>query len=53
MTGYQRTAVYPPPLSGGRAVPPFSFDFSFNAYPLDYQRAGPEITVRHLLLSDC
>ncbi len=41
------------PLSGSRPVPPFSFDFSFNAYPLHYQRAGPEIVVRQLLLSGC
>jgi 4-amino-4-deoxy-L-arabinose transferase-like glycosyltransferase len=36
------------PLSGGRAVPPFSFDFSFNAYPLEYQRMGPEIVIRRV-----
>jgi hypothetical protein len=36
------------PLSGGRAVPPFSFDFSFNAYPLEYQRPGPEIVIRQI-----
>jgi hypothetical protein len=41
------------PRSGGRAVAPFSFDFSFNAYPLDYERPGPEITIRRLLLSGC
>jgi hypothetical protein len=41
------------PLPGNRAVPPFSFDFSFNGYPLDYRRAGPEIVVRRLLLSGC
>jgi hypothetical protein len=41
------------PLSGNGAVPPFSFDFSFNAYPLDYARAGPEIVIRRLLLSGC
>ena len=23
----------------------FSFDYSFNYYPLDYERPGPEITI--------
>jgi 4-amino-4-deoxy-L-arabinose transferase-like glycosyltransferase len=41
------------PLGGDRAVPPFSFDFSFNGYPLDYERPGPEIVIRRLLLSGC
>ena len=36
------------PLSGDRRVPPFSFDFSFNAYPLEYQRMGPEIVIRQV-----
>jgi hypothetical protein len=27
---------------------PFSFDFSYNAYPLAYDRFGPEITIRRL-----
>jgi hypothetical protein len=32
-----------------RARPvPFSFDFSFNAYPLRYARAGPEIVIYRL-----
>jgi hypothetical protein len=29
----------------------FSFDFSFNAYPLDYDRAGPEVVIYRL--RDC
>jgi hypothetical protein len=33
----------------GRAgAGPFSFDFSFNAYPLSYDRPGPEIVIRRL-----
>jgi Dolichyl-phosphate-mannose-protein mannosyltransferase len=36
------------PLAGGRGVGPFSFDFSFNAYPLSYVRPGPEIVIRRL-----
>jgi hypothetical protein len=27
---------------------PFSYDFSFNAYPLDYERMGPEIRIYEL-----
>jgi hypothetical protein len=30
---------------------PFSFDFSFNYYPLQYDRPGPEIDVYRL--RDC
>ena len=39
------------PMSGGRRVDDFSFDFSFNSYPLGYDRAGPEIVIRRL--RDC
>ena len=34
------------PLTKNRSVGPFSFDFSFNYYPLDYARPGPEIVYR-------
>jgi hypothetical protein len=30
---------------------PFSFDFSFNAYPLRYERPGPQISIYRL--RDC
>jgi hypothetical protein len=33
---------------GERGNVPFSFDFSFNYYPLSYERPGPEITVYKL-----
>jgi hypothetical protein len=33
---------------GERGRVPFSFDFSFNYYPLDYERPGPEITIYKL-----
>jgi hypothetical protein len=36
-----------PQQTGARPVP-FSFDFSFNAYPLSYARPGPQITIYHL-----
>ncbi|MGH2945369.1 MAG: ArnT family glycosyltransferase [Solirubrobacteraceae bacterium] len=36
------------PLSGGEPVDDFSFDFSFNAYPLSYARPGPEIQIYRL-----
>jgi hypothetical protein len=32
---------------------PFSFDFSFNAYPLAYERPGPAITVHRLTGGAC
>ena len=32
---------------------PFSFDFSYNAYPLAYDRLGPEITIRRLRGGKC
>ena len=34
-----------------KAPVPFSFDFSFNAYPLAYERPGPEIRIHRL--HDC
>jgi len=36
------------PLRGGRRVGEFSFDSSYNSYPLSYARPGPEIEVRRL-----
>jgi dolichyl-phosphate-mannose-protein mannosyltransferase len=36
------------PLRGGDPVGDFSFDFSYNSYPLSYARPGPEIEVRRL-----
>jgi hypothetical protein len=36
--------------TGARPVP-FSFDFSFNAYPLRYERPGPQISIYRL--RDC
>jgi Dolichyl-phosphate-mannose-protein mannosyltransferase len=41
------------PLSGGEPVDDFSFDFSFNAYPLSYARPGPEIVIYRLRGGDC
>jgi Dolichyl-phosphate-mannose-protein mannosyltransferase len=41
------------PLSGGEPVDDFSFDFSFNAYPLSSARPGPEIVVYRLQGRDC
>jgi hypothetical protein len=45
----QGTVVYRvSPYRRGAKPGPFSFDFSFNAYPLRYVRAGPEILVYRL-----
>jgi hypothetical protein len=41
------------PLAGGEPVEDFSFDFSYNAYPLDYERPGPEIVVYRLRGGTC
>jgi hypothetical protein len=43
--------VYRVSPRGDDPVRGFSFDFSFNSYPLDYQRAGPEIVIYRL--RDC
>jgi hypothetical protein len=32
---------------------PFSFDYSFNYYPLTYERPGPEIVIYRLHAGDC
>lgn len=39
------------PLSTGAKPVSFSFDFSFNAYPLRYDRPGPQISIYRL--KDC
>jgi hypothetical protein len=43
--------VYRVSPRGDEPVRGFSFDFSFNSYPLDYQRPGPEIVIYRL--RDC
>ena len=41
------------PTDGESARLPFSYDFSFNAYPLDYERMGPEVKIYRLSGGDC
>jgi hypothetical protein len=36
------------PFARGRRAVPFGFDWSFDYYPLAYQRPGPQITVYRL-----
>jgi hypothetical protein len=36
------------PLKPGSRPVPFSFDFSFNAYPLRYDRPGPQVRIHRL-----
>jgi hypothetical protein len=43
--------VYRVSPRGEEPVRRFSFDFSFNSYPLDYERPGPEIVIYRL--RDC
>jgi hypothetical protein len=43
--------VYRVSPRGDEPVNRFSFDFSFNSYPLDYERPGPEIVIYRL--RDC
>ncbi len=41
------------PYKDGAESVPFSFDFSFNYFPLAYERPGPEIIVYRLRGADC
>jgi hypothetical protein len=41
------------PHDGGRRPRDFSYDFSFNAYPLDVDRMGPEVRIYRLRGNDC
>jgi hypothetical protein len=41
------------PLADGEPVDGFSFDFSFNAYPLSYERPGPEVVIHRLRGGGC
>ena len=34
-------------------MPPFSSDFAFNGYPLEYERLGPEIRIYQLKGGKC
>jgi hypothetical protein len=43
--------VYRVSPRGDEPVRRFSFDFSFNSYPLDYERPGPEVVIYRL--RDC
>ena len=38
---------------GGKGREPFSYDFSFNAYPLKYGRMGPEVRIYRLRGDRC
>jgi 4-amino-4-deoxy-L-arabinose transferase-like glycosyltransferase len=41
------------PYSGRRDAPPFNFDWSFDYYPLAYERPGPELVVYRLHGAKC
>jgi hypothetical protein len=41
------------PYAGGGEPADFSFDFSFNAYPLHYERPGPEVRIYRLRGGKC
>jgi hypothetical protein len=41
------------PDTGGTGRQPFSYDFSFNAYPLSYDRMGPEVRIYKLSGGRC
>jgi hypothetical protein len=41
------------PDAGGEGREPFSYDFSFNAYPLDHDRMGPEVRIYRLSGGKC
>jgi hypothetical protein len=41
------------PDGDGKGRLPFSYDFSFNAYPLSYGRMGPEVRIYRLSGGKC
>ena len=41
------------PDEGAKGREPFSYDFSFNAYPLSYGRMGPEVRIYRLRGDRC
>ena len=41
------------PDEGSSGRPPFSYDFSFNAYPLSYDRMGPQVRIYELSGGRC
>jgi hypothetical protein len=41
------------PYGEGEEPIPFSYDFSFNGYPLRYERPGPEVRIYRLRGGDC
>ena len=41
------------PDEGGTGREPFSYDFSFNAYPHEYGRMGPEVRIYRLRGDRC
>ncbi len=45
--------VYAVRPDGGEGRLPFSYDFSFNAYPLSYERMGPEVKIYRLSGGKC
>jgi hypothetical protein len=46
-------AYHVSPYSPGSGAPAFSFDWTFDYYPLSYERPGPEMTVYRLLGGRC
>jgi hypothetical protein len=45
--------VYAVRPDDGEGRLPFSYDFSFNAYPLSYERMGPEVRIFALSGGKC
>lgn len=48
-----QTAYHASPYAAGVRAVPFSFDWTFDYYPLAYARPGPEMTVYHLTGGRC
>jgi hypothetical protein len=48
-----RLAYHVSPFGGSRHAVPFSFDWSIDYYPSQYERPGPEVSVYHLQGGRC
>jgi Dolichyl-phosphate-mannose-protein mannosyltransferase len=53
LTAQADVAYHVSPYASGATPPKFSFDWTFDYYPLSYRRPGPEMTVYRLLGGRC
>jgi Dolichyl-phosphate-mannose-protein mannosyltransferase len=53
LAAQSRLAYHLSPYAAGQAPVPFGFDWSFDYYPLAYERPGPEVSVYRLDVGSC